>query len=141
MKQLIYLNGFMHKVNIITLEDDRIAFSSRGYQTKELMKIFDLYILTIYNWFNAWEYLNLVGLYDRKGRGRKPKLNSEPKEQIVAWTKEYPQKIELVKEKAKENWNVSVSKDTIKRILKNENMSWRRIRKRVGGEPEPTEYQ
>ena len=40
-----------------------------------------------------------------------------------------------------ENWNVSVSKDTIKRILKNENMSWRRIRKRVGGEPEPTEYQ
>ncbi|MBC6481291.1 MAG: IS630 family transposase [Hormoscilla sp. GM7CHS1pb] len=34
-----------------------------------------------------------------------------------------------------------MSKDTIKRILKNENMSWRRIRKRVGGEPEPTEYQ
>ena len=44
-----------------------------------------------------------------------------------------------MKEKAKQNWNVSVSKDTIKRILKNENMSW--IRKRVGGEPEPTEYQ
>ena len=59
----------------------------------------------------------------------------------MAWTKEYPQKIELVKEKAKENWNVSVSKDTIKRILKNENMSWRRIRKRVGWKPEPTEYQ
>ena len=58
---------------------------------------------------------------------------------IVAWTKESPKKIELVKEKAKENWNVSVSKDTIKRILKNE--KWRRIRKRVGGEPEPTEYQ
>ncbi|MBC6422671.1 MAG: helix-turn-helix domain-containing protein [Hormoscilla sp. SP12CHS1] len=99
------------------------------------MKIFDLSIVTIYNWFNAWEYLNLVGLYDIKGRRRKPKLNSEPKEQIVAWTKKYPKKIELVKEKAKENWNVSVSKDTIKRILKNENMSWRRIRKRVGGEP------
>jgi len=54
MKQLIYLNGFMHKVNIITLEDEHIAFSSRGYQTKELMKIFDVSIVTIYNWFNAW---------------------------------------------------------------------------------------
>ncbi|MBO1352112.1 MAG: helix-turn-helix domain-containing protein [Hormoscilla sp. GUM202] len=91
-----------------------------------------MYIVTISNWFNAWEELNLVGLYDRKGRGRKPKFNSEQKEQIVAWTKEYPKKISLVKEKAKQNWNVSVSKDTIKRILKNENMSWRRIRKRVG---------
>ncbi|MBO1345925.1 MAG: hypothetical protein EBE86_000300 [Hormoscilla sp. GUM202] len=50
----------------------------------------------------------------------------------MAGIKEYPKKISLVKEKAKENWNVSVSKDTIKRILKNENMSWRRIRKRVG---------
>jgi len=46
-----------------------------------------------------------------------------------------------VKEKIKETWNVEVSKDTIKRILKNAKMSWRRIRKRVAGEPEPTEYQ
>ncbi|MBO1345926.1 MAG: helix-turn-helix domain-containing protein [Hormoscilla sp. GUM202] len=80
MKQLIYLNGFMHKINIITLEDEHIAFSSRGYQTKEFIKIFDVSIVTIYNWFNAWEELNLVGLYDRKGRGRKPKFNSEQKE-------------------------------------------------------------
>ena len=46
-----------------------------------------------------------------------------------------------MKEKIKETWNVEVSKDTIKRILKNAKMSWRRIRKRVAGEPEPTEYQ
>ena len=76
------------------------------------MNIFDVSIVTIYNLFNAWEELKLVWLYDRKEHGRKPKFNSEQKEQIVAWTawtKEFPQKIELVKEKAKENWNVSVS--------------------------------
>jgi len=35
MKQLIYSNGFMHKVNIIKLESEQA-----GYKTKELMRIF-----------------------------------------------------------------------------------------------------
>ncbi|MBC6481292.1 MAG: helix-turn-helix domain-containing protein [Hormoscilla sp. GM7CHS1pb] len=37
-----------------------ILLSHEGYQTKELMNIFDVSIVTIYNWFNAWEELNLV---------------------------------------------------------------------------------
>ena len=57
-----------------------ILLSHEGYQAKELMNIFDVDIVTIYNWFNAWEELKLVGLYDRKGRGRKPKFNSEQKD-------------------------------------------------------------
>jgi len=64
-----------------------------------------------------------VGLDDRKGRGRKPKFNSEQKEIIVVGTKEFPKKIKLVKEKIKQEWNVEVSNDTIKRILKNAKMS------------------
>ncbi|MBC6473317.1 MAG: helix-turn-helix domain-containing protein [Hormoscilla sp. GM102CHS1] len=79
--------------------------------------------MTIYNWFDAWEEFQIVGLYDRKGRGRKPKFNSEQIEQIVVWTKEFPKQIKLVKEKIKQEWDVEVSNDTIKRILKNANMS------------------
>ena len=87
-------------------------------------------LVTISNWFDAWEDLQLVWLYDRKGRGdvlgvvrvargispfvrialpgdtstpstpgRKPKFNSEQKEQIVVGTKEFPKKIKFVKEK------------------------------------------
>jgi len=70
--------------------------SNEGYRTQELIKIFKVLLVTIYNWFDAWESRQLVGLYDRKGRGRKPKFTPEQKEQIVLWAKEYPQKIELV---------------------------------------------
>ncbi|MBC6473103.1 MAG: helix-turn-helix domain-containing protein, partial [Hormoscilla sp. GM102CHS1] len=43
--------------------------SHEGYQTTELMKIFKVTLVTIYNWFDAWEEFQLVGLYDLKGRG------------------------------------------------------------------------
>jgi len=56
-------------------------------------------------------------------KGVAGKQNLIQNKKIVAWTKESPKKIELVKEKIKEEWGVEVSKDTIKRILKNSNMS------------------
>jgi len=136
--QRIYAQSQYHQVR---RRAHCIILSNEGHTIKELMSIFHVDRVTIYNWFDAWEDRQLVGLYDRKGRGRKPKFNSEQKEQIVLWAKEFPRKIELVKEKIKETWNMSVSKDTIKRILKEANMSWRRIKKRVAGEPEPTVYQ
>ena len=37
-----------------------IMLSNEGYKTKELMKIFNLSLVTIYNWFNPWEDLGRV---------------------------------------------------------------------------------
>ena len=51
-----------------------ILLSSQGYTTTQLMEIFDVDRVTLYNWFNAWECRGVAGLYDRKGKGRKPKL-------------------------------------------------------------------
>jgi transposase len=48
-----------------------IFLSYQGYQIKQLIKIFQVSRLTIYNWLNDWEEKRLVGLYDQKGRRRK----------------------------------------------------------------------
>jgi len=51
-----------------------------------------------------------------------------------------PKNLNTVLEKIKEAWGIKISKDTIKRILKSLEMSWRRVRKVVGGQPDPIEY-
>jgi len=40
----------------------------------------------------------------------------------------------------REEWGIYISKDTVKRIINCFNMSWHRITRRVGGEPDALEY-
>ncbi|WP_367267826.1 helix-turn-helix domain-containing protein [Okeania sp. SIO2C9] len=39
----------------------------------ELIKIFVVSSITIYNWLKRWQILGFLGLYNQIGRGRKPK--------------------------------------------------------------------
>ena len=79
-------------------------------------------------------------MYDQKGRGRKSKLNQAQKEQVRQWAKENPRDLEQVSQKVQKEWNISLSKDTIKRILKWLQMSWHRLKRGVAGKPNPEEY-
>jgi transposase len=114
--------------------------SYKGYSIEQLSSIFQVTRLTITNWLNDWDKFALVGLYDRQGRGRKPKLTPEQQQQVKAWARETPKNLDLVQNKIEEKWKTQVSKDTIKRILRFLGMTWRRIKKQVAGEPDPLIY-
>jgi len=118
-----------------------ILLSSEGYTTADLVKIFKVNRITIYNWFNAWQEKRLVGLYDRKGKGRKPKLTLDQKLSLLQWAIKFPKNIKKVCALISEDFSISVSYKTIKRVLKQFSLTWRRIRKRVKGEPDELEYQ
>jgi len=95
---------------------------------------------TIYTWLDLWGERGFVGLYDRKGRGRKPKLNDDQQRQVKEWAEEYPKNLRKIVALVRETYGVSVSRQTVKRILRSFNFSWRRIRKEPKGEPDPEEY-
>ncbi len=118
-----------------------ILLSYQKYKISELMTIFQVSRNTIYNWLNNWEDLGLVGLYNREGRGRKKLFDSLQQKIIKDWVKETPKKLGIVQEKIKKEWDIFASKDTIKRVVKCLGMKWKRIRKRVGGEPDPELYE
>ncbi len=118
-----------------------IQLSYQGYSIVELMKIFQVSRNTIYNWFNSWESLRLVGLYNQRGRGRKKTFNAEQEEQIKQWVKETPKDLDKVQEKIEKTWGIPISKKTIKRVIKVLKMGWYRIQKRVSGEPIPEYYE
>jgi transposase len=59
--------------------------SHKGYSIDRLASIFQVTRLTITNWLNDWDKFALVGLYDRPGRGRKPKLTPQQQHQVKTW--------------------------------------------------------
>ena len=118
-----------------------ILLSYQGYTTNQLSRMFKVDRITIYNWFNSWESLHFPGLYAKKGRGRPPILNTTQKDQVREWSKLYPKNLNRILALVKEEFGLEISKATIKRILNAFQFSWRRIRKKVKGKPDPEIYQ
>jgi transposase len=118
-----------------------LILASGGVKVEELIKIFNISYKTIYNWINRWEQEGMVGLYNKPGRGNKRTFNKEQEEIIREWARQEPRQLKKVLQKVKESWDIQVSTDTIKRILRRANMSWHRMRREVGAEPDPKEYQ
>jgi transposase len=76
-----------------------------------------------------WEEQQILGIYNQKGRGRKPKFNQEEKEQIKEWVKAEPKALKQVVIKIHDEWGIEVSKETIKRLIKKLNMRWKRMKR------------
>ena len=54
-----------------------ILLSNQQKTINEIAGIFGVKIRTIYRWFDRFEKDNLDGIYELKGRGRKPNLTIE----------------------------------------------------------------
>jgi len=117
-----------------------ILLSYQRLHVSELAKIFRKTQRAIYSWLELWETQHFLGLYDKKGRVRKPKLNDAQCRQVREWAKKYPKNLRKIVALVREEYGLSVSRRTIKRILLSLNFSWRRIRKKPKGVPDPIEY-
>lgn len=117
-----------------------LIVASQGIKVEKLMTIFQVSYKTIYNWLNRWESEGIIGLYNKSGRGRKRTFNPEQESIIREWAKLEPRQLKKVLQKVKEEWGIKTSAETIKRILRTFSMTWHRMRRGVGGEPDPVEY-
>lgn len=118
-----------------------ILLRSQEYSINQLIEIFNVSRKTLYNWFHNWEEQGVLGLYNRPGRGRKKMFNAKQAEQIQDWVEQQPKQLKQVAAKIQEEWGITTSTQTIKRVLKALRMSWHRFRRVVGGQPNAQEYQ
>ena len=100
-----------------------ILLSFDGRTTTDLMDIFDVDRLTIYHWFDAWEAYHFAGLYDHKGRGRRPKLTIEEQTKAQQYIEQYPQDMKKAVHLLEQETSKRVSTKTLKRLLKKTVMS------------------
>lgn len=117
-----------------------IILSAQGTTILRLMKIFARSRGTITNWLNAWENAHFVGLYDAPGKGRKLTFTPDQQVQIKQWAKAFPKNLNKVLALVEHTFGISVKKRTIQRVLKSLRCSWRWIRHRPNGTPDPQEY-
>jgi transposase len=118
-----------------------IILSYEGVSIAQLMKLFGVSRRTLYNWLTKWEKSGLLGLYNEKGRGRKPKLSQEQSQQVKQWIKEEPKTLKKVVFKIYQKWGIDVSKETIKRIAKKLNMRWKRMKRGLSKIPDQWELE
>src|SRR6185436_2067378 len=133
MLQRIYKQSKHHRVR---QRAHCLLLSFRGSTTTQLMQIFQVDRITIYHWFDAWETRHLAGLYDKAKQGRPQKCTPEQKEYIREWAKAFPKNLNQVGAFVVEHFQIRLSKQTLKRILKSMAFSWRRVRKGVKGKPD-----
>lgn len=95
-----------------------ILLSYQRFEVADLARIFGKTERTIYTWLDSWETQHFAGLYDEKGRGRKPKLDDDQRRQVKEWAKEHPRNPRKVAALVREEYGMSVSKYTIQRILR-----------------------
>ncbi|MBD2578807.1 IS630 family transposase [Oscillatoria sp. FACHB-1406] len=112
-----------------------IILSYQGYSIRELMAIFKVSRKTLYNWLTRWEDQRILGLYNQKGRGRKSKLSLEQKEQVKEWVKQDPKNLKGTILKIENEWEIKVSKDTVKRTIKKWKMKWKRMKRGMSKSP------
>ncbi len=106
-----------------------LLLSYQGQSVPQLARFFGVHPNTVINWFNAFERWGLVGLYDAPRTGRRPKLTQEQAKQVKIWVKDNPQQLDRVASQVAEVFKKSVSRWTLKRIVKGQGMTWRRVRR------------
>lgn len=118
-----------------------IVLLERGFSVSHLEAIFGVTRKTIYNWVSRWDKEGLVGIYNQKGRGRKPLLNQEQEAQVKQWVKEEPKNLKKVVNRVKKEWSIELHKETIKRIIKNFKMLWKRMKRGLAKKPDEWELE
>ena len=118
-----------------------IMLLERGFSIPQLMEIFGVSRKTIYNWLSRWEEEGFSGLYNQKGRGRKPLLNKEQKATVKQWVKEEPKNLKKVVNKVPQEWSIKLHKETIKRIIKKFEMKGKRMKRGLTKEPDQWEME
>ncbi len=107
-----------HKNHLCPQERNRcqcLLLSHQGKEVKELAAIFSVIPLTIYTWFYGWEEKGLVGLFNEKGRGRKPILLQAEREKIKTQVQAHAQQLKMARGALKAELNKEFSHKTLKR--------------------------
>ena len=118
-----------------------IILLEEGWSIAQVIKIFEVSRKTIYNWVSKWEKEGVLGLYNQKGRGRKPLLNQEQENQVKEWVKQEPKNLQKVIDKIHKAWSIKLHKETVKRIIKKLKMTWRRMKRGLSKEAEEWELE
>ncbi len=106
-----------------------VLLSDQGYSVPSICGFYSVCRQTVATWFSQWEKNGLCGLFDLPGRGRPSTLNQEQRNSLIDKVKASPRSLKKILADIKEEINVVISVDTLKRLCKKAGLIWKRVRK------------
>jgi len=106
-----------------------ILLSNKGYTIKEITEINEIHRDTVSSLIDSWNKFGFDGLYDHPRSGKPPKLTDDEKEIAIRLLRQHPQSVKKVIENLTNITGKTISAATLKRIAKEANFRWKRVRK------------
>ncbi len=117
-----------------------LLLSHRGFDVNTISTILDVHRNTVSRWIDQWNERQVDGILTCEGQGR-PRIFSEDEEKtlILALAND-PRSIKRVAVEVEQETGKKASPQTVKRVVKEFDKCWKRIRKTVFGHPDPDKY-
>jgi transposase len=116
-------NGFKTgKSHTYRIRCKAILLSYEKWECSAIADFFDVHLITVYNWLDRWQNGGIENMKDKAGRGRKPILDLSKENHVQMVTQaieDSPSNIKKALSKIELELDVSMSKKTLTRFLKN----------------------
>lgn len=97
-----------------------VKLNAQGYSAKAVSDLLQVHYNSVCNWLRRYEQEGLAGLAERAREGRPRRLDAEQARQVRAWVEQEPRQLKLVLTKVEEEFDLDISLETLKRVLKRE---------------------
>ncbi len=128
-----------HSSHSARVRAQAVLLSERQFSIDQIAEIFEVNRNTVAEWLDRWEEERSVD--DFPGRGRKPKLNEEEQEKVVKMIDEQPQSSREVLSQIERQIGQTISRDTLRRIAKKHQRSWKRVRNSKRSKRDEADFQ
>src|SRR5258706_6899037 len=118
-----------------------VLLSSRRYSVDRIADIYEVDRDTVSNWLDRWVGDGTKGLHDQEGCGRKPTLNQKEQKQAIKIVEQDPRSSKRSLTKIEQKTGKKISCETLKRILKKGQKTWKRLRRSLRGKRDEVDFQ
>jgi len=117
-----------------------VLLNARGYSVDQIADIYEVDRDTVSHWLERWADEGSAGLQDQAGRGRKPTLNDKEQKQALKIVEKDPRSAKRSLAQIAAKTGKKISRDTLRRILKKGNKTWKRLRRSLRGQRDEADF-
>jgi transposase len=118
-----------HSNHACRMRSQAILLSFDGFKLKDIAIACRSCRQTVSTWIRNWKEDGINSLLDKPRSGRPCKLLPEQKTQALKWIEQSPRSLKNVVEQLAQQFSVQLNCATLRRLCKQNKLSWKRIRK------------
>ncbi|MCK0716484.1 IS630 family transposase [Chromohalobacter sarecensis] len=117
-----------------------ILLSGQGHTINQISEVLQVRRDAVSRWLKQWEVSGLDGLIDKPRSGRTPILDEHDHERLQALVAEHPHQIRSLQARLQEETGKTISTVTLRRVLKKNRHSFKRIRRSLKKRRDETDF-